>query len=453
MPQKNRQESKIFFSTMLLILSVILVATLARASLFNTIYTQTPNSVVRGDTNRYEDPAINLLTHGTLAIDPTSPRTTTLSTTPIYSLFIAATYKVFGLQNRSALIITQILLSALTILITFFIAHQLWSREVALIATTLMALDPLQTLYSQIILSETLFTFFFVFSIFTLTKLLTTENKMKWALALGVMITLTTMTKPISYYLVFCFILGFIFFKQRVAKSWLQLLSITLLILTPLLLVTTAWKVRNANLTGVYVLNDAMSETMLYYKAKGVLITKKSLTDKEAQQEILKRLPQNIKTPKEQVDAESKLAKEIILNDLSSYLKLSVNGLKAIIFGPGLTSQAQFYDNKEEGRTSSGYKPWYLFLISYSILFILTTYCLSVYGFIRSIIKSTKQKNVLHLLLLGTVFYFILISTGHIASDSRMRVPIIPIILLYAAYGAYSLLETLRRINMKKTKA
>ena len=178
-----------------------------------------------------------------------------------------------------------------------------------------MTIEPLQILYSQIILSETLFTFFLVCSLFAIVKLLLTQNKYSWALMLGIMMTLATMTRPISYYLLFCFVLGLIVFKQRVARSWSQLFIILVLILLPFLLVTTAWKARNANLTGVYALNNAMSETMLYWKAKGVLQIRESLTEKQAHQKIIKQLPPiaQMKTPKERADAESRLAKEISL--------------------------------------------------------------------------------------------------------------------------------------------
>ncbi len=448
MSQEKKPQS--IFTLILLVCSILFITNAVRILIFDQVFSTTPSSVERGDTSRYEGPALHLLTQGSLAINPKDPHTTALSTTPIYSLFIAASYKTFGLNNRYSVIIIQILLSSLTLLIIFIIAQKIWSQKVAFIAMGLMAIEPLQTLYSQIMLSETLFTLLLASSLLSVTMLLLTQKKMRWALVLGVMITLATMTRPISYYLVFCFVFGLVIFKQYVTKSWLELISITLLILAPLVLTTSAWKARNESLTGVYVLNDAMNETLLYYKAKGVLMVGKSLTPEAAHQEILRQLPSNITTPKEQVEAESKLAKKIILNDLQSYLKLSITGLKAIIFGPGLTSQAQFYDHNEEGRTNTGYKLWYLLLIGYGITFMLFSYLLSIYGYIQSIKNSTKKEMTLHLLMLGVVIYFFLLSTGHIATDSRMRVPVIPIILLYASYGIINLLDVIKSRKIRK---
>ena len=432
-----------------LLLIILSISVFSKITLFNQVYNTSPETVVQSDTRRYEEPALQFLKEGTLAIAPRSEHTTTLSVTPIYSLLIVGIYKAFGENNHHALILAQIIISALTILIIFLIARQLWNTKVALIASGLMAVEPLQTLYSQTVLSETLFTFFLAASLLAFTQLLSTKNYFRWALLLGIMLTLATMTRPISYYLVLCIILGLIIFKQRIAQTWSKLLLICLLILIPFLLTTTYWKARNESLTGVYALNDAMSETMLYYKAKGVLMVGKSLTDDEAQIDILKRLPANFKTPKERADAETKLAKEIILGDMGSYLKLSLNGLKAIILGPGLTSQAMFYDIENYGKSPSGsYKLWYLLLIAYGIAFMLLTYMLSAYGFFSAFKNATPQASVIHLLMLATIFYFILISTGHTATDSRMRVPIIPIILLYASYGAYKLFETYKKAKI-----
>lgn len=453
MPQNSISPKYIVVLFVILTLSV-----LSKLVLFDQVYSLSPKTVIQSDTPRYEEPALQYLKEGTLAIAPQSEKTTTLSTTPVYSLFIVGIYKVFGEKNHPALMIAQIIVSALTLFLIFLLALQLWGSKTAVIVAGLMAIEPLQTLYAQSILSETLFTFFLAFSLLAFTYLLSTKNKFKWALLLGLMLTLATMTRPISYYLVFCIILGLVIFKQYVTHSWSQLLSICLLILLPFLLTTTFWKVRNENLTGVYALNDAMSETLLYYKAKGVLMVANDLSDEEAQKEIIKRLPSAFKTPKERADAESKLAKEIILGDLGSYLKLSLQGIKAIVLGPGLKSQAMFYDYKNKGikttpgSAESSYKPWYIALIAYGLVFIVITYLFAAYGFFLSFKHANLQHLVIHFLMLGSILYFVLISTGHTAADSRMRTPIIPIILLYASYGLFSLLEAIKSRKIRKNK-
>ncbi len=444
---------------LLLLITILTIATTSRMGIFSQVYNLSPISVQQNDTRRYEEPALHLLEHGTLAINPMSPQTTTLSTTPVYSLFIAGVYKTFGLNNRYTLIILQIIVSVLSILILYFLAQQLWNQQVALIAATLMTIEPLQILYSQIILSETLFSFFLISSLLALVKLITSQKEYKWALTFGIIITLATMTRPISYYLVLCIILGLIIFKPHITQTWPKLFIILALILTPFLLTTTAWKTRNADLTGIYALNNAMSETMLYWKAKGVLQISESLSEEQAQQKIIKKLPPlaEMNTPKKRADAESMLAKEIILGDFKSYLKLSVIGLKAIILGPGLASQAMYYDNKNKGEIATAnndkqHKPWYIALIAYGIAFVLFSYILFATGYLYAVKRATQQHRVIHVLMLGSIVYFILISTGHIATDSRMRVPIIPVILLYASYGVYNLLEALKSRNIRKNK-
>jgi 4-amino-4-deoxy-L-arabinose transferase-like glycosyltransferase len=436
----------------LALLSILSLVLLSRIFIFDYIFEQSPSSLQRNDTIRYEQPALQLLDHGTLAVNPQAPNTTTLSTTPVYSLLIAAVYKASGYQNQYLLIIVQILISTLLVYSIYLIASQLWTKKIGLTAALLMTMDPLQILYSQLMLSEMIFSFFLALSLLSFINLVNKHNKIFWALALGALLTTTTMTKPISYYLVFAIVFGLFIFKREIFNSWREFFLVILLILLPFMVITNSWKSRNEELTGVYALNNALSETLLYFKARGVLMTGKSLDRKEAKNEILNRLPSDLDTPKKQAAAETKLAKEIILADPFSYLKLSAKGAVNFILGIGLSGQALYYDIKDRGKYISqssktpkglitkieektGYKFWYLGQMLYSTFFILSTYILVLFGFYYAIKKSTPKEKINHLFLLGVFIYFLLISIGHIDTDSRMRTPVIPILLLYAAYG------------------
>lgn len=456
-----------FFSTLfknnkllILLFIVLIFSTVSRVLLFNDIYNSNPQSIEINDTVRYESPALNLLHNGSLAIDPYSINTSSLSTTPGYSLFIAGIYTLLG-EDRYPLVIAQILASSLTILIIFFIAEKLWTRPIALIASTLMAVEPLQILYSQIIISETLFTLFITFSVLSIIYLFSSNNKncqYKWALILGFSITCATMIKPISYYLVVVIIMSLALSKKQLGYEWKNLAQVLMLIMLPAIFIYGTWQVRNGMLTGVFEINDAKSETLLFWKAKGVLMLRNSLTADEAQLAILKRLPSKFHSFKEKMKVEKELALKIIKNDLGNYVVLSVNSLKSILLGIGLDSQARYYgaETNAKGRNKltkkktilSMYKPWFLLLIAYSSAFMLLVYLFATYGFISSFNLCTANKMI-NYLMLAIIVYFVLISSGHISAYSRMRVPIIPIFILYASYGIY--LFSSRHLFKKKS--
>ena len=330
---------------LVLIFIILLFSTLSRVLLFNDIYSSNPQSIELNDTVRYEKPALNLLHNGSLAIHPESVNTSSLSTTPGYSLFIAGIYTLLG-EDRYPLVIAQILISSLTILIIFFIAKKLWSRRIALIASALMAVEPLQILYSQIVISETLFTLFITLSVLSIIYLFSSKDKhcrYKWALILGFVVACSTMIKPISYYLIVVVPIGLALSRKKLGYEWKHLARVLVLALLPSIFIYSAWQVRNGMLTGVFEINDAKSETLLYWKAKGALMLKNSLTEDEAQLAILKRLPPKFHSFKEKMKLEKELALKIIKNNWGNYLKLSVNSLKSIILGIGLDSQARYY--------------------------------------------------------------------------------------------------------------
>jgi 4-amino-4-deoxy-L-arabinose transferase-like glycosyltransferase len=447
---------------------VLLFSFVSRVVIFTHVYHANPENSIFNDTPRYEAPALNLLHTGSLAINPHSINTPTLSTTPGYSLLIAGVYKIFG-EKRYPLIIFQILISTLSIFIIFVIAAKLWTHQAALIASTLMAISPLQILYSQLMLSETLFTLFVVLSLLSATYLIiagqypvTKNYYYKWAFLLGLMIACSTMVRPISYYLVVCVVLGLVYFKKQLGYKWKQLANIILLIMLPAIILYGSWQVRNGMLTGVYEINDAKSETMLFWKAKGVLMTKYSLEEVEAEKKIMERLPPSFHSFKEKLAIEKKLGIEIITNNFDDYLKLTINNLIDIMLGIGVDTQAKYYSAKTKkeniiiaGHMSSiishnniivtiekatGYKVWYLLIMGYSGLLLLAIYYFSAYGFICSFNQSLTAK-ILNLLMLGIVAYFIILSTGHASAYSRMRVPVMPIFILYAAYGLYIFLK------------
>lgn len=458
--------SKIYNNKKIIIylIAILLFSIFSRVLIFNHVYHLNPQSPIFNDTQRYEAPALSLLHTGELAIDPKSISTPTMSTTPGYSLFIAGVYKVFG-EDRYPLIIIQILLSSLTILIVYLISMKIWGSPVALIASALMAISPLQVLYSQVVLSETFFILFLTFALLSATYLImadkhltTNSYRYKWAFFLGLSIASSTMIRPISYYLVICIVLGLFLFKKKLGYEWNQLAKILSLIMLPAIIFYGSWQVRNGELTGVYEINDAKSETMLYWKANGVLMTKYSIEEIEALKMIKEMLPTSFNSFEEKAEIENKLGVKIIIDNFDDYLKLTLNNLKDILIGVGVDTQAKYYGaivKKEKVHLvatmnsirsqnnlitsiekTTGFKFWYLLFMLCSATFLLTIYFFSALGFVHSFNQSPQLK-VLNLLMLGIVIYFIILSTGHSSAYSRMRVPVMPIFILYAAYGVF----------------
>jgi 4-amino-4-deoxy-L-arabinose transferase-like glycosyltransferase len=63
-------------------------------------------------------------------------------------------------------ILVQIIVSVCTIAVVYSLAKVLWRSEVGIIAALLYALDPLAFEYSQLLLTETLFTFLITLAVY-----------------------------------------------------------------------------------------------------------------------------------------------------------------------------------------------------------------------------------------------------------------------------------------------
>ena len=96
-----------------------------------------------GDTPTYLGPAQQLLEHGRFD-SGSPPGQPEFLRTPGYPTFIAAVYRVFGENDNTAVLLVQVVLSALTVLLAYLLAARMWSKPIGLLAALLVALDPLQ---------------------------------------------------------------------------------------------------------------------------------------------------------------------------------------------------------------------------------------------------------------------------------------------------------------------
>lgn len=436
------------------LLFIVFLSISYRFYLLENIASQDISSVREGDTIRYEAQALQFLEHGTFAIDPLDVNTDTIHTQPGYSLFIALNYYFFGVDELQ-LLKTQILVSALTILILAYAAYLLWGRKSAIITACLMAIDPLQTLYSQVMLTETL-QFFFI-SLMIVFAILLFNNKSHeknhlWAFLLGLIIALSAYVHASTYYLAVPIVLGMVIFKGYLSWSKKRLAKVIIFFMIPVIILFSAWHIRNGLLTGVYEFSDNAMSTLLDWKASSVYVQRDGLNIEEAVEKANNQLPENLTSLKERYDAERELAIDLIKNNLGDFIHYSIKQYVSVLFGVGFDTFAKHYDSEHEGALISGVSHdanpiirsvenmtgkqfWYVSIMSYSLLFLGACYLFMFIGFYHAMRSSSNEYKVIHLFLLGLAAYYILLSTGHVDSYHRYRLASMIVILLYSANG------------------
>lgn len=168
------------------------------------------NSVFNVDNYWYTSQAENLVNHGAFNIDINRPELA-VRRTPVYPMFYAFFYWIFGEQN-SYLVIKyfQLLLYSLGVLFMFKTANNLFeNKKVGLYSAIVYGIHFPFIAYAYHTLPESILPFFMVFSMYLFSLLIVKGYSSKLAFILGFVLALTALTKP-SVGIVIAFVLTFL---------------------------------------------------------------------------------------------------------------------------------------------------------------------------------------------------------------------------------------------------
>jgi 4-amino-4-deoxy-L-arabinose transferase-like glycosyltransferase len=198
-----------------------------------------------GDEPRYTVPAVNMLTGHGFSSDVTEPIRPSEHTVPLYPIFIAGVYAVFG-QHNSAVRIAQSVIDLITCLLVAFIAFSLapppMKRCAALSALVIYGLLCWFTVsWTRYILTETLASFVTMLAVSVSIVSLQRESR-RWILV-GLICGVALLIRADAVLLVGAFGLVLVFQIARL-RSWEAVRSL-LLFCCAIPLVLAPWTVRN----------------------------------------------------------------------------------------------------------------------------------------------------------------------------------------------------------------
>ena len=168
---------------------------------------------------------------------------------PVYPLFLASVYKIFGHSPAAARWI-QIVLSALAAVFIFWTARLLFDEKTALCAGLSLGIYPPLVVYSAIIGSETLFIFFLSLFLYILTRARMGSSIKPYILS-GVTLGLTNLCRStLSLYPLF--FLALLFPLKGARKETMKILTLAAVSLA----VMSPWTIRNyLNFKGFMLVN------------------------------------------------------------------------------------------------------------------------------------------------------------------------------------------------------
>lgn len=434
---------------MLLILIFLLVT---RLGVFLVNYWVDPTRPLGADSFSYDCSAKALLKIGRFAVSPGKADIPQTMRTPGYPLFLAAVYAVFGMRYLPAIII-QILISIGTVIITYLTAGLLWNSRVALLSALVLSLDIASFTYSQMLLTETLFTFVIMVAVASGVRLILKKRPLiKYGLLFGVALSSAALIRPISYYLIFPVLAGFFTFGKITRWKWKEVITILLLIVLPWVILVEGWRVRNFLATGSFVFSCISDASLLHYRAAEVIAQRDGITPAEARQKIYSSLPDTKGWPREKLHLlYARKGLSLICRYPLLYIKVMVKWIMRMMISPGDTHLTVYLGIKDANEKTgplgdllrcsfSQYlrkylleRPLEFIIFVLALAYLLILYTAMIYSLWR---MGNVERETLsaHLFILGIIIYFLIISAGPEAY-SRFRVPIMPLLAVYAGAG------------------
>lgn len=185
----------------------------------------TPEFPLNRDTIHHYHPIAKSLAEGTGFAENGQP---TARVAPGYPFFISLIYRARG--NFETVRFAQIFILGGTAVLAYLIARKLVPKKFAILAALNVAVWPYLLLYTQLILTEVLFTFSLVAATYSLAKFHAKPTK-KIALLSGLLLGLAALVRPVAMFLpLWIIVMGW--------KKWLIVLAVFILVLAP-------WTIRN----------------------------------------------------------------------------------------------------------------------------------------------------------------------------------------------------------------
>lgn len=448
-----------------LLLIILLFSLAARSAVFLSVYSKAPSRILSSDSPSYDNSAKALLRIGRFTVSPNEPDSPQTIRTPGYPAFIAAVYFIFG-EKQLPVILIQILISVGTILITYLIARSLWDSGAALLGVLLSSLYIIPFVYSQRLLTETLFTALFLLAVLSGVRLILGKGSLrKNGLFLGITLALAALVRPVGYYLVFPVIIGFFLFGKSVSGSRQEITLLLFLIAISWVILVGGWQLRNFLLTGSAEFSNIKSINLLSYRAAGIIARRDNITREEAKEKLFESLPDTESLSNSEV---YKLYAEKGLSVIRRYPLIYISGAAQTavytMLSPG-DNLLMWYLGLIKKHDMKA-RPWRdlfklpfpkfihrwlvdrpyqfaLFLFSMAFLFI-TYACLA--SCLWQIIIIDRAMPVVHIFILGVIIYMFIVSMGPSAeAGTRFMIPVMPLLTIYSGKGLDRLFESFQR--------
>ena len=420
------------------------------------------------DAGGYHQIAINLLEHRVYSLYPLSSSGRPISgsinlRTPVYPFFVAGIYAVSGYRVYMVLLL-QIVMGAVSCLIIYKIGTLLFNNKVGFLAGCLLAVDFASLLYANTLMTETVFTFLFLVSIYFVARFLK-RSSIKYLVWGGLFMGLATLCRPVSLCFPVFLVVFFIFSGFLKRTRLLSRITNGLIFVLIFLLTLSPWLIRNTIVFGFPRIHS-MGIMLLTDNAAYLEQARSGRSFEEIQREFGKELENLVKgknlSEAEEVKVAQKLGLEKIMKHPILYARVHLAGALPMLVEPassefwrllgrepgGIHILSRFLTGGLQGvivavRSSKSFSQ--ICYIVGTMTFLGVIYLGLIVGLIELLLKRKYSVVILFLAILG---YFLL-AVGPLG-NMRYRVPIMPYVMLLAAYGLITNFFTKKLVGSRR---
>lgn len=440
------------------LLFILGLAFLLRIIYFICIIIRNPDGIYVHDSYGYWQIAFNVREYGIfsqsydLPIDPDYYRT------PLYPLFIILA-EAIGPEGFS-IIALQIILAIITCYLTYKIAFEITgSSFISNIAALIIAIDVPSIVMNSLVLTETLFTFLLIISVYTLIRFIKTEKSGALILS-SLFCGLAILCRPIGFFIpiLFAFFILF-YFRKELKKAIVPVIVFGLITF----FTVSPWLVRNKITFDHYFLSVIREHDMQNYQAAAIYAELNDRSLPESQSILRWKTFRAFKgdankQPYEYARYIENDAIKIAFENPDILLKHHVIQFMHFFLKP-----CRAYIDIQLGHWGRGYNtipkdyPIFKYLFEHNSkfttaavffqLFVLLIVYLSVFF---GVIYFKRIENLFFALLLGVLIFCFANLTLPYVTESRFRVPVMPYIAIVSAGGIYFLKEWFKKRSVKK---
>ncbi len=420
---------------------ILCLAAIPRLALWTMSWNH-PGRAFWPDTTTYLDVALHLLHTGVYPVD-------TALRTPVFPTFIALVYWIAG-ERPWAFILAQVVISILTVALTWSLGRRLVSRQAALTAAFLMALSLDSITLSFQMVSETTFTFLLVLTLWCWVRFRDSQRPLLLVLS-ALLMGLAILCRPIAVFFPALLAVTLLIPPRRhmaaVARQILAFAAVALLVVSP-------WIWHNARGIGMRTLSTISAVNLLFYYAAVVEADVRGVPDEQVRSELNRRVENKLRelgqtnTEANRTRVYTALALPIVkahpVRFVALNLKADLRGLLPDVATPGeivgvtTGNKGTLAVLKREGvRAATAHffrgQTWFICVILPFVALLMLTYVAAIGGV--ATLARARDWYALAILLFPIAYYLVLPGA---ASSARFKMPTLPYLSLLAGVGLHA---------------